>query len=102
MARVSFIKDNGTEIVIRNNLDNDYSWRWSVLFREDYISMKLWSPDDIRIRLMELGFEGTDKEVQDVCANSTFAALGDCYDYDWDAIDNVIECAESDGIIQKK
>ena len=63
MARVSFIKDDGTEIVIRNGIDNSYDYKMNILFRDDYFATKLWSPEDVEDRLRENGYVGTPEEV---------------------------------------
>ena len=64
-----------------------------ILFRDDYIATTLWSEEDIRGRLMEKGYRGTQDEVDAVLNTGYLKNLGDCTDGDWQMIDDAIDQA---------
>ncbi len=64
-----------------------------ILFRSDYIATTLWCDEDIRVRLQDLGYEGTDEEVEAVLGTGYLKYLGDCTDGDWQQIDDAINAA---------
>ena len=63
---------------------------YDVLLRSDYIATTLWSRHDIALRLEELGYQGTEKEVDAVLETGYLKNLGDCTDGDWQMIDDAI------------
>lgn len=66
-----------------------------LLENSGYFAYKLWTEDDIRAKLTELGFSDSTDNVAEICNNADINALGDCTDDDWYIIDNVIHnCAD--------
>jgi len=88
MAKVIYIDDNGNSEILR---DGDIS-KWDVLFRDDYFATKLWTPNDIAMRIEDLyEREATDEEIADVItAGGGWWGLIDCTDGEWYCIDDVI------------
>ena len=64
-----------------------------ILFRSDYIATTLWLEEDIADRLQDLGYEGTQEEVDSVLNTGCLKNLGDCTDGDWQQIDEAIRMA---------
>lgn len=95
MSKVIYVHDNGKEEVLREGNIN----KFDVLFRSDYFAWKLWSREDIEIEMEKIGFVVTDEAV-DVVINygGNWHGLNDCWDVEWDLIDDVIrEAMKSDG-----
>lgn len=97
MGKVIFREDDGTEVVLRTNIADEFD----VLFRSDYIATKLWSRDDIRYCLQEKGYDGNDSEIDAVLNTGFCKSLNDCTDEDWDTIYVAIWYARQKGDIQK-
>ena len=91
MAKIMLIRDDGTEILIKEVPDNTYPGYVVVL--SDYIAWKLWSRDDIAYRLHALGFEGTEEQIDTVINTGELKYLCDCDDNDWFLIDDAIRQA---------
>ena len=73
----------------------------NLLNRSDFIATTLWTEEDIRKRLIENGYAGSDEEVSMVLNTGLLKNLGDCTDSDWQMIDDAINAAalksEDDG-----
>lgn len=65
-----------------------------LLNRSDFIATTLWTEEDIRNRLIENGYEGSDEEVSAVLNTGLLKNLGDCTDGDWQMIDDAIKTAD--------
>ena len=101
MAKLVLIKDDGSEVVIRKGL-SDNTHPSDILFRDDYIAMKLWTEEDIRCMLHEDGFEGTQEEINEVLWTGYHNQLNDCTDTDWEIIGWGVFEAEHRGRIKKE
>lgn len=65
---------------------------WNNIFsRNDFVSTKLWSEEDIRTRLIENDYEGTDEQVAAVINSGKLKHLDDCTDSEWAMIDYAVE-----------
>lgn len=92
MARLLLEKEteNGVETqVIRNDLPDSVK-SLDILYRNDYFATTLWCEEDIAGRLEELGYEGTQSQVNAVLNSGLLKNLGDCTDQDWEMIDYAI------------
>lgn len=99
MAKLIIEKENGERVVVRDDLPENVPPR-DILYRGDYIAMKLWMIDDVRSVLQEYGFEGTDEEIDEVLNMRDIYYLNDCTDDDWFCIGAAIEEAERRGLIR--
>lgn len=90
MSKVIFVDDNGNQEVIREGNINKYD----VLFRSDYFAAKLWSREDILLRIEDnyCFHKATDEEIDAIInAGGKWYGLNDCDDGEWNCIDDVIE-----------
>lgn len=90
MAKVVIIRDDGTQELVRE-VDNNF-WEGNLLFRGDYFATKLWSEDDVAMRMEENGYKVTPERVAAVINHGgKWWGLNDCDDGDWICIDQEIE-----------
>lgn len=95
MAKVVIIHDDNTQEFIREIPDNYY--KTDILFRDDYFATKLWHPDDIAMRMEDLGYTVTDERVCEVINHGgKWNYLNDCDDGEWMCIDEEIELTFGD------
>ena len=91
MAKLMLIRDDGSEKFLKEVPDNVYTGEIVVL--SEYLAWKLWSREDILWRLHELGYEGTEDEIDAVVNTGELKYLDDCNDNDWYLIDDAIQQA---------
>lgn len=99
MAKIIYVDDNGNQKVLK---EGNY-YESDVLFREDYIAMKLWSSDDIKTVMRDNGYSVTPERVDAVVnEGNKWNGLNDCDDSEWDYILQVIEWALGEPDIDKE
>lgn len=86
MAKVIYIDDDGNSKVLKEGSINEYD----VLFRSDYLAVKLWCEEDISVRMSNRGYDVTPEKIADVLNGDDWSWLGDCTDDDWYCIDDRI------------
>ena len=91
MAKLMLIRDDGTEKFLKEVPENVYAGEIVVL--SEYLAWKLWSEEDVRLRLEELGYAATDENVAAVIGTGELRYLSDCDDTDWYLIDDAIQQA---------
>lgn len=91
MAKLMLIRDDGSEKFLKEVPDNVYAGEIVVL--SEYLAFKLWSEEDIRTRLEELGYDATDENVAAVIDTGELKYLSDCDDNDWYLVDDAIRLA---------
>ena len=65
---------------------------WSDVFTDSsYIATKKWSEEDVRDKLIEMGYEGTDEQITKVINSGYLRKLEDCTDVDWYIIEYAIQ-----------
>lgn len=67
---------------------------------DDYINYTLWSRDDIRGELIELGYEDNEENIDKVIDSGLLKHLGNCLDSDWETIHYAIK--ESLGYMEER
>lgn len=78
--------------VIRRDLPEDMDVH-DILYRGDYIAMKLWQREDVAGILEKMGYEPTTENVDTVVNTGMLDCLNDCTDSDWEAIENAASYA---------
>ncbi len=63
---------------------------YDIINRNDYIATKLWCDEDIRMRLIDTGYEGSDENVKAVKSTNMLRHLEEYTDEDWLTIDGAI------------
>ncbi len=63
---------------------------YDVILRSDYVATTVWTRQDISCRLEELGYTGSEEEVDAVLKTGYLKNLGSWTDEDWQMIDEAI------------
>ena len=97
MAQLLIKKENGEEILIRDNLPenvipNDF------FYKEDYIGMKLWTSTDVYTECIDMGECFPSVKLIERASNilKKNECLNDCSDSDWDIIRQVLKDIKTD------
>lgn len=91
MAKLILIKDNGESLTIRDNLPGNVV-KSDILYKKDYMAMKLWDRNDVEDRMEELSMFPSKSIVDSVCECIEIEEyLEECDDRDWYIIDNTIK-----------
>ena len=91
MAKLILIKDNGESLIIRDNLPGNVV-KSDILYKKDYMAMKLWDRNDVEDRMEELSMFPSKSIVDSVCECIEIEeSLEECDDRDWYIIDDTIK-----------
>lgn len=96
MAKLILIKDNGESLTIRDNLPGNVV-KSDILYKKDYMAMKLWDRNDVEDRMEELSMFPSKSIVDSVCECIEIEeSLEECDDRDWYIIDDAIKRCSKD------
>lgn len=96
MAKLILIKDNGESLTIRDNLPGNVV-KNDILYKKDYMAMKLWDRNDVEDRMEELSMFPSKSIVDSVCECIEIEeSLEECDDRDWYIIDDAIKRCSKD------
>lgn len=96
MAKLILIKDNGESLTIRDNLPGNVI-KSDILYKKDYMAMKLWDRNDVEDRMEELSMFPSKSIVDSVCECIEIEeSLEECDDRDWYIIDDAIKRCSKD------
>lgn len=63
----------------------------AVYLHPDVVGAKVWTRMDVKDRLLDAGYDGTDDEIDAVITRRGFDRINDCLDEEWGVIDQMIE-----------
>lgn len=96
MAKLILIKDNGESLTIKDNLPGNVV-KSDILYKKDYMAMKLWDRNDVEDRMEELSMFPSKSIVDSVCECIEIEeSLEECDDRDWYIIDDAIKRCSKD------
>lgn len=95
MGQLILRRTDGTEVPIRESV-HDFLQPLDVIIRDECLAVTVWTNVDVQTALKEVGYEGTDEQVDAVIDRIDPDALSDCSDGDWQIIYDAIECAKDE------
>lgn len=96
MAKLVLIKNNGESLTVRDNLPDNVA-KSDILYKKDYMAVKLWDKNDVEDRMEELSMFPSKFIVDSVCECIEIEeSLEECDDRDWYIIDDAIKRCSKD------
>lgn len=98
MARLILQRENGTGIVVRDDLPEGVQVS-DILVRSDYIAAKLWIEEDVKEYLLSHGYSDCEENVAAVINTGILNDLEDCTDADWEFFNLAVNTVEEELVV---
>lgn len=93
MAKLILQHDDGTSVIVRDNLPEDVQAS-DILVRSEFIAAKLWMEEDVREYLLGNGYSDCEENVAEVLNTGILNDLEDCTDSDWEYFNLAVHTVE--------
>lgn len=89
MAQLILKHDDGSEEIIRDNVNN-YLNKTDIIITDETVAIKTWTRENIRQSLKSEGYKGTDEQVDEIIQNGDLTGLDEESDGEWQILHDAI------------